>query len=65
MAEIGLFDSLGNQRSGKFLNILIDGNESESLSFRSIFPPDIFEEIYIISYVSSYKFFFENTSFCR
>ncbi len=60
MAEIGLFDSLSDHRSGKFLNILIDGNESKSLSFRSIFPPDVFEEIYIISYVSSYKFFFEN-----
>ncbi len=57
---MGLFDSLEKQGPGKYLNVLINGEESKFAEFTSIFPPDVYDEIYIISYVSSYKFFFEN-----
>ena len=57
---MGLFDSLEQQGAGRFLNVLIDGEESKNIKFKSLFSPDIYDEITIISYVSSYKFFFEN-----
>ncbi len=56
-----LFDSLEGQGAGRFLNVLINGEESKSIKFKSLFPPEIYSEIILVSYVSSYKFFFENT----
>ena len=58
---MGLFDYLEAQGAGRFLNVLINGEESKSIKFKSLFPPEIYNEIIVISYVSSYKFFFENT----
>jgi hypothetical protein len=53
---LGFFDSFDKD----FLNVIINGDKVKNLNFLSIFPPDKYNEIFIVSYVSSYKFFFEN-----
>ncbi len=57
---MGIFDSFETKGMGKFLNVLLEGNELTNPEFQSIFSPEIYDELYISSYVSSYKFFFDN-----
>ena len=56
-----LFELAETQGAKRFLNIIVNGKEIKKASFLDLFPPEKFDELYLISYVSSYKFFFENT----
>ncbi len=57
---VGLFDDFEKGGVKKYLNVILNGELQQDVKFLSIFPPEIYKQIYIVSYVSSYKFFFEN-----